>query len=124
MACTAPRGDRVKQTYYEDISEDERVLELIDYIERIQSHDETIAEFYLGYFDDITLGNLDDAAILSDLVNGRYSPSDNDAAIVSDIVNDGNSASDNDAAIVSDLVNDGNSASDNDAAIVSDIVND
>ena len=136
LACTAPRGDRVRPTYYEDISEDESVFELIDDMQRIRSHDETIADFELGYFDDITLGNLEDAAIVSDIVKGGNS-SDYDAAIVSDIVDGGNSSdydaaigsdianggksSDNDAAIVSDIANGGNS-SDDDAAIVSDIV--
>ena len=33
LACTAPRWDKVKQTYYEDISEDESVFELICDIE-------------------------------------------------------------------------------------------
>ena len=119
LACTAPRGDRVRPTYYEDISEDESVFELIDDMQRIRSHDETIADFELGYFDDITLGNLEDAAIVSDIVNGGNF-SDYDAAIFSDIANGGKS-SDNDAAIVSDIANGGNS-SDDDAAIVSDIV--
>ena len=59
----------VKQTYYEGISQDESVFELKDDMERIRSHDETIAVFELGYFDDITLGNLDDAAFVGDLMN-------------------------------------------------------
>ena len=60
----------VKQTYYEGISQGESVFELQDDMEGIRSHDETIAVFELGYFDDITLGNLDDAAIVGDLMNG------------------------------------------------------
>ena len=58
----------VKQTYYKGISQDERIFELKDDMKRIRSHDETIAVFELGYFD-ITLGNLDDAAIVGDLMN-------------------------------------------------------
>ena len=102
LACTAPRSDRVKQTYYEDIREDESVFELIDNMERIQSHDETTAEIELDYFDDITLENVGDAAIASDMVNCGNSASESDAAIVNDLVNGGNSASDSNAGIGND----------------------
>ena len=60
MACRAPRGDRVQQTYYEDISEDDSFFDLIDDMERLRSQDERIADFELDYLDNITLGHVDE----------------------------------------------------------------
>ena len=78
MASTAPCGDRVKQTNYKDISEDESGLNLIDDMEMIRSHDETIADCELGYFDNKTLENI------GNLVNGGNNVSNNVAGIVGD----------------------------------------
>ena len=59
FACRAPRGDIRHNIVaeYEDISEDDSVFDLIHAIEAIRRHDEKIADFDMGYLDDIRLAH-------------------------------------------------------------------
>ena len=152
MACRAPRGDRVQQTYYEDISEDDSVFDLIDDMERLRSQDERTADFELNHLDNITLGHVDEVnnnddwndydagqmddqngIVLGDVINGGNVVNGSDAANVEDSMNYGNmvSGSDGDiverdeaAGIAGGSINDGVSVSGNDAGIVGVSVND
>ena len=82
MACRAPRGDNNQDTsqYYEDVSEDDTVLDLIDDINRMRSFNERVINFELGYLDDITV---------NDVNNNGGSLSDEDAEKATGSLNDG-----------------------------------
>ena len=49
--------------YYEDISEDDSVFDLIDDINRIRGFDERIMDFDLDYLDDITVNDVSNNAV-------------------------------------------------------------
>ena len=123
----------IKQTYYEDISKDDSVFDLIDDMERLRSQDERIADFELNYLDNITLGHVDEVNNNGDWNDYDAEQMDDQNGIVlGDVINGGNSVrgSDGDiverdeaAGIAGVSINDGVSVSGNDAGIVGVSVN-
>lgn len=69
VACRAPRGDLQQEAYYEDISEDDSVFDLIGTINEIKSQPrfyEKIDDFELDYLDNIVLESANKKVVNND----------------------------------------------------------
>ena len=113
IAVIAQRGDTHKSGYYENISEDDSVFDLIDEIDQIKTNNEQIVdfEFEMGYLDNVRIGYVDDDAVIGDdevfgddAVTNEKSVIGDDEVFGDDAVTNDNSVNDDGMVIHDDAV--------------------